>query len=199
MPNGLSAVPLAGGDPPCLRAGTRLSDPLPLSTPRPSKRGAFAVRLLPSGPDPVPASKAFGVPSGTIPATDHLRGQGFTVEQGLLRTPVAMQGMRPRCRLREWGRLLPAWSPPVAGTRSDRASRATQVLYIRGARRKCLDGAVARSGGLACGRVRAALRSALSASKASASVGLKSRFLAALRSALSAQYTDSGRTGTRSS
>lgn len=36
------------------------------------------VRLLPSGPDPVPTVGAFGLPSGRHPAAAGLEGRGFT-------------------------------------------------------------------------------------------------------------------------
>ena len=79
----LGGCPLAGGDAPYILTWTRSSSPLLLSTPQPSKRASFTVRLLPSGPDPVPASKGFVLPSGRHPPTAHLGGQGFTVRQGL--------------------------------------------------------------------------------------------------------------------
>jgi hypothetical protein len=69
--------------------GPDASNPSQPSTPRPPKRRTFTVRLLPSGPDPVPASKAGRPPSGGVPATAGLRGRGFNGTcGGLHQTPV---------------------------------------------------------------------------------------------------------------
>jgi len=75
----------------CCKPRTRPAqdDPPASSTPLPPKRRSLTVRLLPSGPDPVPAVGPFGLPSGRHPGSAGLEGRGFTVLRRLVSDPDA--------------------------------------------------------------------------------------------------------------
>lgn len=104
------------------------------STPSPSKRRAFAVRLLPSGPDPVPASKAGSPPSGR--STRHRRPRRTRLhrkDEGLRRTPARRDGISARpCRLACGRAPTPQPSPLLSPGRHLRGGFATRDRILSG-------------------------------------------------------------------